>query len=257
MLGVSDNRGLADEEVTFIVPEDSDGTVTIQISSFDGAYSNQPWMLRVEESPPIELPPAARRRSPLRRRHDEGAAGVRRRQARSTSSTRSATATSTGNANETAVWNKLQTLAARTDAAGGTVIPVDAIPADGATLGAWAGRPLLARAATTTSSGRSARTSTGSRRPTSTSCSSATGPCCPPASCSTTRSSPTSASYASTFYGDREHAVPELLRARLPADRRSLRRHELLRPRSVHPRSRGRPPRRELTPRSWASSTST
>ena len=33
-----------------------------------------------------------------------------------------------GSANETAVWNKLQTLAARSDAAGGTVIPVDAIP---------------------------------------------------------------------------------------------------------------------------------
>ena len=32
------------------------GTYTIQVASFDGAYSNDPWVLRVEKSPAIPLP---------------------------------------------------------------------------------------------------------------------------------------------------------------------------------------------------------
>ena len=53
-LDVSDNRGLADEEVAVVSPEG--GTYTIQVSSFDGAFSNEPWMLRVEKSPAIRSP---------------------------------------------------------------------------------------------------------------------------------------------------------------------------------------------------------
>ena len=53
-LDVSDNRGLADEEVSVVSPEG--GTYTIQVASFDGGYSNDPWVLRVEKSPAIPLP---------------------------------------------------------------------------------------------------------------------------------------------------------------------------------------------------------
>ena len=54
VLDVSDNRGLADEEVAVVSPEG--GTYTIQVSSFDGGFSNDPWMLRVERSAAIPLP---------------------------------------------------------------------------------------------------------------------------------------------------------------------------------------------------------
>ena len=140
VLGISDNRGLADEEVTFIVPEDSDGWINIQITSFDGAYSNRPWMLRVEESPPIELPPGCRTPVTL-------GGGTTRALPTSVGGNTLYLVNSKrygdlyGSANETAVWNKLQTLAARSDAAGGTVIPIDAIPGMGATLGAWEANP--------------------------------------------------------------------------------------------------------------------
>ena len=140
VLGVSDNRGLADEEVTFVVPEDADGWVNIQITSFDGAYSNEPWMLRVEESPAIELPPGCK--TPLAL-----GGGTTRALPASVGGNTLYLFNSKrygdlyGNANETAVWNKLQTLAARADAAGGTVIPIDAIPGMGATLGAWQANP--------------------------------------------------------------------------------------------------------------------
>ena len=140
VLGVSDNRGLADEEVTFIVPEDSDGWINIQITSFDGAYSNRPWMLRVEESPPIELPPGCK--TPV-------ALGGGTTRALPTSVTGNTLYLFNskrygdlfGNANETLLWNKLQTMAARSDAAGGTVIPVDAIPGMATTLGVWQANP--------------------------------------------------------------------------------------------------------------------
>ncbi len=140
VLGVSDNRGLADEEVTFVVPEGSDNSVYIQITSFDGAYSNKPWMLRVEESPAIELPPGCKTPVAL------GGGTTRALPASPGGNTLYLFNSKRygdlyGNANETAVWNKLQTLAARADAAGGTVIPVDAIPGMGATLGAWQANP--------------------------------------------------------------------------------------------------------------------
>ena len=54
VLDVSDNRGLADEEVAVVSPEG--GTYTIQVSSFDGGFSNDPWMLRVEKAPAIHAP---------------------------------------------------------------------------------------------------------------------------------------------------------------------------------------------------------
>jgi Big-like domain-containing protein/peptidase C25-like protein len=140
VLGVSDNRGLADEEVTFIVPENAGGSLYIQITSFDGAYSNEPWMLRVEESPAIDLP-----------------AGCKQPLALGGGTTKTMPTTVGGNTlylfnskrygdlygsvNEDAVWNKLQTLAARTDAAGGTVIPIDDVPGVASTLGPWVADP--------------------------------------------------------------------------------------------------------------------
>jgi hypothetical protein len=126
VLGISDNRGLADEEVTFIVPEDADGSVYIQITSFDGAYSNEPWMLRVENSPAIALPD-----------------GCQPPPTANVGTTKQPLGPPSGNTlylfnskrygdlfgpvAENTLWNKLQALAARTDAAGGTVIPVVAI----------------------------------------------------------------------------------------------------------------------------------
>jgi hypothetical protein len=138
LLGVSDNRGLADEEVTFIVPEDSDGTVTIQITSFDGAYSNEPWMLRVEESPPIALPtgpcktPVTIGVGPTRPVPALAAGG-------STLYLHNAKRYGAlyGPLAEAAVWTKLQALASRTDAAGGTVIPLDEIPGVQTLLDVW------------------------------------------------------------------------------------------------------------------------
>ena len=68
-LDVSDNRGLADEEVAVVSPEG--GTYTIQVSSFDGGFSNEPWMLRVEK---CAGDPAARdlyQPTHRRRRRDE------------------------------------------------------------------------------------------------------------------------------------------------------------------------------------------
>ena len=123
-LDVSDNRGLADEEVAVVSPEG--GTYTIQVSSFDGAFSNEPWMLRVEKSPAIPLPTTCTN-------PPTGGGGVTK-----TMPTVPASANTLylfaskrfgdlyGLQAENDVWAKLQQLAARTDAAGGAVIPVDA-----------------------------------------------------------------------------------------------------------------------------------
>ena len=255
VLGVSDNRGLADEEVTFVVPEDADGWMNIQITSFDGAYSNEPWMLRVEESPAIELPAGCKLPLAL-------GGGTTRALPASVGGNTLYLFNSKrygdlyGNANETAVWNKLQTLAARTDAAGGTVIPVDAIPGMGTTLGAWQADPCSpglnndvvreSRELPRHDHGGlqvhrdRRRLDRAARRPRA-----------------RQHALRQRARVRVHLLRRREHAVPELVCARLPADRRSLRGHELLRPGCVHPGGGGRPPRRERTPRSWASSTST
>ena len=73
VLDVSDNRGLADEEVAVVSPEG--GTYTIQVSSFDGGFSNDPWMLRVERAPAIPLPATLYQPAGHRRRRDEADAG--------------------------------------------------------------------------------------------------------------------------------------------------------------------------------------
>ena len=68
-LDVSDNRGLADEEVAVVSPEG--GTYTIQVASFDGDFSNDPWLLRVEKAPAIPLPHHVYQPAGPRRRRDE------------------------------------------------------------------------------------------------------------------------------------------------------------------------------------------
>lgn len=139
VIGVSDNRGLADEDVTFIVPEHAPGAVaTIQVTSFDGGYSNDPWMLRVEQSPGLPLP-ATCTPSPT-----PGTGATKPMPASVGGSTlylfnSKRFGNLYGGAEEDAVWTKLQTLAARSDAAGGTVIPVDAISSVAAKLDAWYG----------------------------------------------------------------------------------------------------------------------
>jgi Tol biopolymer transport system component len=124
VLDVSDNRGLADEEVAVVSPEG--GTYTIQVSSFDGGFSNDPWMLRVERSPAIPLPATCT---------DPPAAGGGVTKPMPvvppTANTLYLFASKRfgdlhGLEAENDVWAKLQTLASRSDAAGGAVIPVDA-----------------------------------------------------------------------------------------------------------------------------------
>jgi hypothetical protein len=132
VIGVSDNRGLADESVTFTVPEHDPGAVaTIQVTSYDDGYSNEPWMLRAEEDPLLPLPATCSAST-----------------ANFSGTTKPEPLNGTpgptlylfnsrrfgdlyGPTMEDSVWSKLQTLAARSDAAGGTVIPIDAIQTDG------------------------------------------------------------------------------------------------------------------------------
>ncbi len=124
VLDVSDNRGLADEEVSVVSPEG--GTYTIQVSSFDGGFSNDPWMLRVERSAAIPLP-ATCTNPPAT------GGGVTKPMpvVPATANTLYLFASKRfgdlyGLQAENDVWARLQTLAGRSDAAGGAVIPVDA-----------------------------------------------------------------------------------------------------------------------------------
>ena len=123
-LDVSDNRGLADEEVAVVSPEG--GTYTIQVSSFDGGFSNDPWMLRVEKAPAIPLPTTCTN-------PPTGGGGVTKPMPAvpATANTLYLFASKRfgdlyGLQAENNVWTKLQQLAARNDAAGGAAIPVDA-----------------------------------------------------------------------------------------------------------------------------------
>src|SRR6185312_2949051 len=136
-LDVSDNRGLADEEVAVVSPEG--GTYTIQVASFDGGYSNDPWMLRVEKSPAIPLPATC-----TNPQGPGGGATKPMPAVPANASTLYLFASKRfgdlyGLQAENDIFTRLQTLAARSDAAGGAVIPVDA---NGAVLAA-----LNARAA--------------------------------------------------------------------------------------------------------------
>ena len=125
-LDVSDNRGLADEEVSVVSAEG--GTYTIQVASFDGGYSNDPWVLRIERSPSIPLPPTCT--------NPQGpGTGVTKPMpvVPAGASTLYLFASKRfgdlyGLQSENDVFGRLQTLAARSDAAGGAVIPVDANP---------------------------------------------------------------------------------------------------------------------------------
>jgi Tol biopolymer transport system component len=124
VLDVSDNRGLADEEVAVVSPEG--GTYTIQVAGFDGAFSNDPWMVRVEKSPALPLP-ATCTNAPA-----TGGGVVKPMPVVPTNASTLYLFASKrfgdvyGLAAENDVWNRLQTLAGRTDAARGAVIPVDA-----------------------------------------------------------------------------------------------------------------------------------
>src|SRR5262249_33117063 len=123
-LDVSDNRGLADEEVSVVSP--NGGTYTIQVSSFDGGYSNDPWVLRVDRAAATPLPTTCTNPPAT-------GGGVTKTMpvVPANASTLYLFASQRfgdlyGLQAENDVWNGLQTLAARTDAAGGAVIPVDA-----------------------------------------------------------------------------------------------------------------------------------
>jgi Tol biopolymer transport system component len=132
VLDVSDNRGLADEEVAVVSPEG--GTYTIQVAGFDGAFNNDPWMLRVERLPAL-LPPELFQPQNCTNPPTAGGGVVKPMPTvPANASTLYLFASKRfgdvyGLAAEDDVWNRLQTLAGRTDAARGAVIPVDANPA--------------------------------------------------------------------------------------------------------------------------------
>ncbi|HET7856936.1 MAG TPA: C25 family cysteine peptidase, partial [Gaiellaceae bacterium] len=124
VLDVSDNRGLADEEVAVVSPEG--GTYTIQVTGFDGGFSNDPWVVRVEKSPALPLP-ATCKNAPT----NGGGVVKPMPVVPANASTLYLFASKRfgdvyGLQAENDVWNRLQTLAGRTDAARGAVIPVDA-----------------------------------------------------------------------------------------------------------------------------------
>ena len=248
-LDVSDNRGLADEEVSAVSPEG--GTYTIQVASFDGGYSNDPWVLRVEKSPAIPLPPTCT--------NPQGpGTGVTKPMpvVPAAASTLYLFASKRfgdlyGLQAENDVFSQLQTLAARSDAAGGAVIPVDA---NGAVLTA-----LNARASDSCSPGEGQRRRAGRGQP-------ARQPTGRQAVRQVHRHRrrrrlrhPVRARSRQLRVRERarlrehvlrrhEQPVPEHVRARLPADRRPARRRQLLGQGAVRPRARGRPPRRDAEP---------
>ena len=138
-LDISDNRGLADEEVSVVSP--GGGTYTIQVSSFDGGYSNEPWLLRVDSAPAVPLPSTCTNPPAT-----GGGVTKPMPSVPANASTLYLFASKRfgdlyGLQAENDVWNGLQTLAARTDAAGGAVIPVDASAAVQNALGARAADP--------------------------------------------------------------------------------------------------------------------
>jgi Peptidase family C25/Bacterial Ig domain len=137
VVGVSDNRGLADEEVTFIVPEHTPGAnATIQVTSYDGGYSNDPWTRRVEQSPAIPLPTTCAS-TPL------VGGGTTMTMPKTVGGSTLYLFNSKrfgdiyGAAAETSVATKLATLAGRSDAAGGTVVPIDAVSSIATPLNLW------------------------------------------------------------------------------------------------------------------------
>jgi Tol biopolymer transport system component len=139
VLGVSDNRGLADEEVSVGTPEDTlPGTfLTIQVTSYDGGYSDQPWQLRVEETPPPTLPPTCSQPAA----NGVGTAGTMPTIPTTASTLYLINAKRYGNlygaAAESNVLAKLRTLALRSDAAGGAVIPVESYPSVNSAYNLW------------------------------------------------------------------------------------------------------------------------
>ena len=248
-LDVSDNRGLADEEVSAVSPEG--GTYTIQVASFDGGYSNDPWMLRVERSPAIPLP------TTCTNPHGPGT-GVTKPMpvVPAAASTLYLFASKRfgdlyGLQAENDVFSRLQTLAARTDAAGGAVIPVDANAAVLTALNARAPDSCSpAKANDVVRAVGNLLDNPQIVRP-SVKYIVVVGRRC--------RRHPVRAHPRQLRVRERarlrehvlrrlEQPVPEHVRARLPADRRRAGRRQLLGPGAVRPRARGRPPRRDADP---------
>ena len=139
LVAVSDNRNLEPEDASFIVPEHSPGaTATIQVTSYGGGHSNDPWSLRVEESPIIPLPTACSA-TPLY----NGTRGTTQAMPKSVGGSTLYLFNSKrfgdiyGGQAETDVLARLTSLAGRSDAAGGTVVPIDAVSSIATPLNAW------------------------------------------------------------------------------------------------------------------------
>ena len=141
LLGVSDNRGTADEEVDFTSTGQT-GDLLIQVSSYDSHPTVDPYVLRVEEDQPPALPPCTQ----------TGPTGTGRTEASlPTNASIPATAqtlilfnekrlgqyynTPTSDLAHT-VWTNLQAYAARSDV-NGVIVPVEADTGVAAAYSTW------------------------------------------------------------------------------------------------------------------------
>ena len=158
-LDVSDNRGLADEEVTFVSPRAARTRSRSRASTARTATSRGCSASR--RAPAIPLPPGLHEPAGPRRRRDEAdAVAFRRARTRSISSPRSGSATSTGCRPRTTSGPSCRRSRPEPTRPGGAVIPVDANTTVLNALNAACHRLRARPPRRTTSSGRSARCST-------------------------------------------------------------------------------------------------
>jgi hypothetical protein len=142
VLGVSDNRGTADEEVDFGSAGQS-GVVTIRVNHYGSRPTDvNPYMLRVEVTPPPVLPCTTTQQFA---HAGEGTPGVLPASVPANAQTlilvdEKRIGDTYGAAAETSVVSKLQTLAARGDVQG-TILPVEGSPAVAAAYATWDAEP--------------------------------------------------------------------------------------------------------------------
>ena len=140
VVGSSDVRGTGEEEVDLVSTGET-GNYTIQVTGFNGAFSGQPYLVRVEETPPPVLPPCQPRTL-----SGAGTAGTMPAVAGNVNTLFLVNEKQIGDlygaAAEASVVSSLTTLAGRSDlGVVGAVIPVESDPATRTAIGAWNANP--------------------------------------------------------------------------------------------------------------------
>ena len=140
VVGSSDVRGTGEEEVDLVATGET-GAYTIQVTGFNGAFSDQPYMVRVEETPPPVLPPCQPRTL-----SGAGTAGTMPAVAGNVNTLFLVNEKQIGDlygaAAESSVVSSLTSLAGRADlGVVGAVIPVEGDPATRTAIGAWNANP--------------------------------------------------------------------------------------------------------------------